>query len=69
MRNLVAHPITREEIVSCLRRLEAESPHEGLTGDMTPLLLAAAAEIVERADERLIIRAAIFPLPVETGDK
>ncbi len=55
MRNLLEYPITKQEIVDCLDDIiaslnygnkNAESP----IGDMRPLLLAKAKEIILRED-------------------
>ncbi len=50
MRNLIKYPVTDQEIVECLRRLADEKSEEGrrvgLCGDMEPLLLATAADII-----------------------
>lgn len=56
MRNLVQYPITSDEIVACLRQLSTEISDidgERLIGDMRPLLLQTAANVVEAADEML----------------
>lgn len=51
MRNLVEHPVTPQEIVECLRRTsrELEPGADGAVGDMDPLLLRMAADVVEAA--------------------
>lgn len=51
MRNIAQYPITSQEIEDCLRRLAKEND-PAITqriGDMTPILLEAAANIVRRA--------------------
>ena len=52
MRNLTAHPITIDEIVSCLREqakaLSDDALRTGRFGDMRPLLLQEAAKIINR---------------------
>lgn len=52
MRNLKRYPITSQEIEDCLRDLAKEhgADKTGLIGDMTPILLEAAANIVRRAE-------------------
>jgi hypothetical protein len=42
----MAHPVTREEIVNCLRQLSSRYADEMLIGDMRPLLLGIAAQVV-----------------------
>ena len=44
MRNLMEHPITHEEMVSCLHDLSMQLAKEEALGDMRPLLLRKAAE-------------------------
>jgi hypothetical protein len=46
MRNLKAYPITLDEIEQCLLCLAEELSKDELVGDMRPLLLQKAAEIV-----------------------
>ena len=46
MRNLMAHPVTREEIVNFLRQLSSDFANEMRIGDMRPLLLGIAAQVV-----------------------
>lgn len=46
MRNLEEHPITYEEIILCLERLSLDLSQEERIGDMRPLLLQKAAEII-----------------------
>jgi hypothetical protein len=53
MRNIVKYPITESEIVECLERLSKEILDEGSCGDIRPLCLKAAAEIVQAAGELL----------------
>lgn len=55
MRNLVEYPITSEEVVQLLRQLATTAMVENRDsyGDMTVLLLATAAEVVETADSLL----------------
>ena len=50
MRNLKEFPIEKEEILACLTSLIEEMAYEktGLIGDMRPLLLAKAYEIVQQ---------------------
>jgi hypothetical protein len=50
MRNLVEYPITHEEIMECLARLSEVLSYDktGLVGDMRPLLLDRATEIVRK---------------------
>lgn len=45
MRNLIEHPITDQEIVGFLKH-EADNSDEGVCGDMKPLLLQTAADII-----------------------
>ena len=47
MRNLAQYPVTTAEILECLRTLFEEISAEKRPGDMRPLLLRKAAEIVE----------------------
>lgn len=47
MRNLKEYPITADEIVEYLRRVAAEKDQEDRVGDVGPLLLLAAADIVQ----------------------
>lgn len=42
MRNILAHPVTLDEIVDCLKRLRDREAAEERCGDMTPLLLDMA---------------------------
>jgi hypothetical protein len=53
VRNLVQHPITSDEIAHCLRELSYQLNGEGKIGDMRPLLLTTAANVVVAADEML----------------
>jgi hypothetical protein len=46
MRNLKAYPITLDEIEQCLLCFAEELSKDELIGDMRPLLLQTAAEIV-----------------------
>ena len=50
MRNLIQYPISKEEIVGCLKEFAKEVDPEitGLYGDMRPLLLAEAVLIVDK---------------------
>lgn len=53
MRNLLEYPITAEEVVECLdnilKEVEYESKARTLFGDMRPLLLRTAIEVVREA--------------------
>lgn len=51
MRNLLAHPITYEEVWECLERLLKDSGKVERMADMDPLLLKTAAAIVLAASE------------------
>ncbi len=48
MRNLLEYPITKEEIAECLDKLAMDIGYEDgfACGDMRPLLLAAAKEVI-----------------------
>lgn len=46
MRNTVEYPITKEEIAECLRGLSILFQREGRIGDMRPLLLEKARDLV-----------------------
>lgn len=48
MRNLPQYPVTTAEIEECLRDLAAELSAEGGIGDMRPILLTKAAQIISR---------------------
>lgn len=50
MRNLEEYPITNDEIIACLDTLIAEHsyPNKLSVGDMTPILLAKAKEIIKK---------------------
>lgn len=48
MRNLAEYPMTRQEIVECLDRLGREFAAELRCGDMRPVLLEAAARLIEK---------------------
>ena len=52
MRDLEKYPITTDEIIQCLQRLMDDVSYEktGLVGDMRPLLLANAIQIIMEAD-------------------
>lgn len=47
MRNTVEYPITLDEVIACLREYQKECNPEAM-GDMRPLLLQRAIQIVER---------------------
>lgn len=47
MRNTVEYPITLSEVIECLRQFQ-DSCDPDLIGDMRPLLLKRAIQIVER---------------------
>jgi hypothetical protein len=52
MRNLEQYPITAEEVLKCLNRLKDEAQErmvrDMVCGDMSPLLLAVAAQIITK---------------------
>jgi hypothetical protein len=50
MRNEIEFPITLDEVIECLERLERDSLESGPVayGDMTPILLRAAIQVVKR---------------------
>lgn len=50
MRNLIQYPVTKEEIIGCLKEFAKEVDPEttGLCGDMRPILLAEAILIVDK---------------------
>jgi hypothetical protein len=54
MRNLADYPITKAEIIGCLKRISDEIIKDEAVGDMTPLLLEIAAKIVERSGPDII---------------
>lgn len=47
MRNLLEYPLTKEEIVTTLRNEARHHSEMGGIGDITPVCLEAAAQIVE----------------------
>ena len=53
MRNLLEHPITETEITGALERLACSIEDEGGVGDMRPLLLRTAMQIVITAGNML----------------
>lgn len=50
MRNLTEHPITLHEIEKCLEQLADEIDRYQSIGDMRPLLLKTAANIIRRVE-------------------
>lgn len=58
MRNLAQYPITAEEIVECVNRLKDEAQKrvevDHICGDMTPLLLTVASQIVAKYGEEFL---------------
>jgi len=48
MRNLVKYPVTRDEIVDCIRGIMQNHNQSNRIGEMTELLLAEAIRSVER---------------------
>jgi len=48
MRNLAQYPATREEVLALLDELTATFNAEGNVGDMRPLLLSYAREVVRK---------------------
>lgn len=52
MRNIAAHPVTKEEIVACLKQFgdECDPMKTRLVGDMRPFLLAEAIRVVEESN-------------------
>jgi len=53
MRNTVEYPITKEEIIACLDEFaeQVDRANSHLCGDMRPLLLAKAKEIILNATQ------------------
>jgi hypothetical protein len=51
MRNLVEFPITKEEIIGLLRRLQEDFQAEEKIGDMRALLLERTIKIIEKEFE------------------
>jgi hypothetical protein len=49
MRNLLEYPVTPQEIADCCRKVAAEDTDVLGCGNMTPLLLSMAADVVEAA--------------------
>lgn len=49
MRELTEFPITHQEIIDCLMTLSGQFMREAAIGDMRPILLLAAADIVEHS--------------------
>lgn len=49
MRNLNKHPLTLKEVVNGLREMAAEIAKEEAIGDIRPLILNTAANVVLRA--------------------
>lgn len=70
MRNLVQYPITYDEIIECLTEASEDASRMGLIGDMRPLLLKYAADIVRQVpnlhDQLLTLmeRSAVNPFDV-----
>lgn len=52
MRNTIEFPITCDEVIECLERLKQQEMKSEAIGDMTPLLLHRAIQIVKR--ERIL---------------
>ena len=48
MRNLLQYPVTKQEIINCLKEFAAEASPEESCGDMRPLLLAEAILIIDK---------------------
>jgi hypothetical protein len=48
MRNLLEFPVTLDEVIEGLERLKADIMQEGACGDIRPLLLHRAIQIVKR---------------------
>ena len=48
MRNLLQYPVTKQEIINCLKEFAAEVSPEESCGDMRPLLLAEAILIIDK---------------------
>jgi len=51
MRNLKEFPITKDEIIDCLRQLQEDIIKEDLVGDMRPILLEEAMDIIKPWNE------------------
>ncbi len=51
MRNLAQYPVTELEILQCLGQLESTFRSQARLGDMRPVILATAAEIVKAVGE------------------
>jgi hypothetical protein len=52
MRNLMEYPITTDEIISCLRELVDALNAKARIGDMQPILLYLAANIIEQTQKQ-----------------
>jgi hypothetical protein len=50
MRDIHTYPITKTEIINCLNDLAKEIGEENAVGNMRPMLLRAAASIVEKQE-------------------
>jgi hypothetical protein len=50
MRDMGKHPITREEVIDCLDTLQKEMAAENRAGDMRPILLKTAADILRNPE-------------------
>lgn len=48
MRNLTQYPITLKEITDCLDQCSADINDDEIVGDMRPLLLRTASQILKR---------------------
>lgn len=54
MRNLAQHPVTKDEIIQGLTRLQKNELDKGSFGNITPLLLRMAIEIVEKHGDEVV---------------
>jgi hypothetical protein len=52
MRNLIEHPPTKQEVVKCLSDLRIALTSTESVGDMRPLLLQIAAEVISVIPDR-----------------
>jgi hypothetical protein len=53
MRNLIEYPITKDEIIKCLKEIlaDVEKKEEESAGSMHPLLLETAIELIRRSEQ------------------
>lgn len=53
MRNLIKYPISEKELLSCLRSVSTSASHEQAPGDMRPILLECARDIIAAAPDSI----------------